>query len=759
MRRWIALLLVLALLPIPAAFAREASVPRPITEAEYAAVDLLWDKLETVTQKATRQVPLDAMVAAIEADPLYVEGSLQWQGTEHFTFETTVGVACAWSSRIEELARSVVPYTGEETPEYETISYGIPGATGAKDVYVFQPYYGIDSSFTTQYQTEGQAIAEATGGTYHLFTKTAATIDAIADAMGKGAVVIFDSHGDTDYAGANEDYTSGATTSYLLLQTGTGLTDEDYAIDNGTRHAYYYGSFQGMRYYAVDGTCIANHMDRPAPGNLLWMAICLSMATDGLYAPLQEQGVAVAYGYSQSVTFGGDYCWEGCFWDEMRKGVAVKDAIATMKEKYGCWDCSPQIYAANGWARDRYYCGNLAQAQKNRAAFPIVVSAEDLYPGHGNVDNLQTVNSTWNLYSSPLPVIYYLTSESNDENLGTVTQQDNVVIASPKENYYACGWTLTPENSAKVLREGNVFTVSEPTKDCCLTIEFREKEEAVIHFSVPEGCSKDSLTAYTGDTVMLTAPEGAPLGNAYSYEFLGWAMEPLADTAEVPFYLTDTYMPLSAETTLYALYTYTLDETVYYTTELSVRDCPSEDFVDIPEGIWYHEAVDYVLAKGLMKGVSADSFDPDGQLTRAMLATILYRISGAPESGAHPFTDVAEGLWYSEAIAWAYENGVVNGIDGVTFAPNAPVTRQQAAAMLYRYACLVESDVTAQGDLSQFRDADRIAEYAKQPLSWAVGAGIINGVGNERLDPEGTATRAQIAKIIYQWLEFSQVGG
>ena len=171
--------------------------------------------------------------------------------------------------------------------------------------------------------------------------------------MEQGAVVIFDSHGDTDYA-VGEDYTTGATTSYLLLQTGAGLTDEDYAIDNGTYHAYYYGRYGGMYYYAVDGTCIRNHMDKTASHSLLWMAICLSMATDGLHKPLMEQGIDVAYGYSQSVTFGGDYCWEACFWENMCDGAMVKDAIAAMKEKYGSWDYSPQIYSANGWYRDEY---------------------------------------------------------------------------------------------------------------------------------------------------------------------------------------------------------------------------------------------------------------------------------------------------------------------------------------------------------------------------------------------------------------------
>ena len=761
MKRWIALILVFALLPIPGAFAagvadREQSA-RLITETDYAAVDAMWQELEAAEERAVRshKSAMEAVASAVEENSLYREGTLRWQGTEHFTFETTVGVTCAWSMRIKELSRSVTPWEGEKMPGYVRSSYGTSYTATGRDVYVFQPYYGIDSSFTTQYQTEGQAIAAALGSTCHLYTQTAATVDAIADAMEQGAVVIFDSHGDTDYA-RGEDYTSGATTSYLLLQTGAGLTEADYANDNGTYHAYYYGKYQSMYYYAVDGTCIANHMEKAAPDNLLWMAICLSMATDGLHAPLMEKGVAVAYGYSQSVTFGGDYCWEACFWNEMRTGAQVKEAVAEMKERYGAWDCSVEIYEANGWPIDYYCCTSASQARQKRAAFPIVVSAQDPYPGHGKVDDVQTVYSNWTLFGART---YVLTSRSNDESLGTVSQNGHVVVAIPKENAYVSGWRLEPANGAKVSQNGNEFTVTEMTDNCCLTVEFRAKETAVVNYSVPEGCWKESMSCFIGDVFPLTPPEGKPVADAHHYAFLGWALETVADTAEEPVYLTELYVAEQPVSTLYALYTYTLDGVPYYTTELVMKSCPSARFADVPLNIWYHDAVDFVLENGLMNGVSDRYFEPDSQLTRGMLTTILYRMSGAPAGGSHPFTDVPDGLWYSNAVAWAYENQVVNGMDADTFAPDAAITRQQAATMLYRYARLIGADTSAAGDLSQFRDKDRIAPYAEAPMAWAVGAGMINGVGNGMLDPEGTATRAQIAKIIYEWLKNSQSGG
>ena len=224
-------------------------------------------------------------------------------------------------------------------------------------------------------------------------------------------MVIFDSHGDTDYYTSTGDYTSRANTSYLCLQNGEGITDADKTTVTGEfgsyKHAYYAGSSSdGMRIYCVDGTAIANHMHTAAPNSLLWMAICLGMATDGMNAPLHSAGVEVVYGYSQSVTFAADYRWEAYFWDKMIEGANVKDAIAYMKLKGGYKDVYENTYPA----------------------YPIVVSSEDAYPGHGNVDAKQEVNSTWTLFLQ-----YTVTAFCNDTNLGTVSVSGNVITATPAE--------------------------------------------------------------------------------------------------------------------------------------------------------------------------------------------------------------------------------------------------------------------------------------------------------------------------------------
>ena len=148
---------------------------------------------------------------------------------------------------------------------------------------------------------------------------------------------------------------------------------------------------------------------------------------------------------------------------------------------------------------------------------------------------------------------------------------------------------------------------------------------------------------------------------------------------------------------------------------LHSRECYLLRYTDTDVDAWYHEALDFAVGSGYMGGVAADRFDPEGTLTRAMLATILYRMSGET-GGSHPFTDVPANEWYADAVAWAYTAGVVNGTGPTLFSPQEPVTREQTAAMLYRYAAHMGEDTKPQGNLSAFRDAEEISEYAKIAL-------------------------------------------
>ena len=176
-------------------------------------------------------------------------------------------------------------------------------------------------------------------------------------------------------------------------------------------------------------------------------------------------------------------------------------------------------------------------------------------------------------------------------------------------------------------------------------------------------------------------------------------------------------------------------------------------FTDVSETDWFHDAVQYAYENGLMDGVGDGQFAPNATTNRAMVVTILYRLAGEPAvSGQSDFTDVADGLWYTDAVAWAAEKGIVNGISATEFAPSGDLTREQLATVLYRYAEGMGYDVSAQADLSGFPDADQIQSYATQALSWAVAEGLLQGFEDDSLQPGGTATRAQIATILMRFL-------
>ena len=177
-------------------------------------------------------------------------------------------------------------------------------------------------------------------------------------------------------------------------------------------------------------------------------------------------------------------------------------------------------------------------------------------------------------------------------------------------------------------------------------------------------------------------------------------------------------------------------------------------FADVKEGDWYYECVAYVFQQGLMTGTSDTAFSPNLTTTRGMIVTILYRMEGSPEPpGWAPFADVPQGKYYAHPVAWAAWNGIVNGKTATTFAPEEPITREQLAAILYRYAKFKGYDVSAQGDLSQFTDRGRIRAYALEAMSWANAEGLITGKGKGILDPGGPATRAQVAAILQRFCQ------
>ena len=177
-------------------------------------------------------------------------------------------------------------------------------------------------------------------------------------------------------------------------------------------------------------------------------------------------------------------------------------------------------------------------------------------------------------------------------------------------------------------------------------------------------------------------------------------------------------------------------------------------FTDISEKDWFYGDVMFVYENGLMLGTSKTLFSPHGTAMRGMMATILWRMEGSPvPKGKNSFTDVEVGKWYADAITWTTENGIFAGYGKDKFCPDDPITREQLAAIFYRYADYKGYDLTVKGDLDKFKDADKITDYAKTAMQWAVGSGLVKGKSGNQLDPQGTATRAEIAAMLHRFIE------
>lgn len=201
-----------------------------------------------------------------------------------------------------------------------------------------------------------------------------------------------------------------------------------------------------------------------------------------------------------------------------------------------------------------------------------------------------------------------------------------------------------------------------------------------------------------------------------------------------------TSVKLDANTTVYAKWT-----------EAPVSGLP---FGDVKSGDWFYNDVKYVYDKGMMAGTAADVFAPNATTTRAMIVTILYRLEGSPAvTGTSAFVDVPAGQWYTDAVNWAAANQIVKGTSATTFAPNDSITREQMAAILYRYAQYKGYDVTKKADLSGYSDNGQVSAYAKDALAWANAAKLINGVTNTTLAPQGNATRAQVSAILHRFCD------
>ncbi len=325
---------------------------------------------------------------------------------------------------------------------------------------------------------------------------------------------------------------------------------------------------------------------------------------------------------------------------------------------------------------------------------------------------------------------------------------------TPNDTTDSLAWTSSDPTVATVDQNGVVTAVAPgqatitaqagtASATCTVTVERPYVPPANPNYRIDvtttEGgtVDKDPAAAKAGETVTLTpAPEeGYQVGTVTVTDRFGDAVE-VTENAD-------------------GTYTFTMPNGQVKVAVTFVESQPEPlPFTDVNEGDWFHDAVRYVYDNGLMDGVGDGQFAPNATTTRAQLVTILYRLAGEPDvSGQSDFTDVAAGQWYTDAVLWAAEKGIVNGISDTEFAPSGDLTREQLATILYRYAEGMGYDVSTQADLSGFPDAGDIQSYATEALSWAVAEGLLQGFEDDSLQPGGTATRAQIATILMRFCE------
>ena len=412
MKKTISILLtVLMLVTAVPISAQAADRPRydadtPCLERDLPHGDALWQEIyeleKALPEKAEAEdyaAVTEKVEAAVRSSREVAEGSVFIDG-DTLNWETLDGMAHRYSP---QLRAEINGYAGEaaEKPSavqkaVESIGAGAEDATGfgsttAKNIAVFEPYYGLSSdNWNNCDEALIKSLANLTGGTYSTYLSTNATIEALADALESCAVVIVNTHGSVDKRGAMND-TSMSNTSYLTLLDGTGITSADCEWESGRcgefRHAFNGGSppeAPGQDVYFIDGTAIANHMDKTSPNTLLWMDSCLTMATDGLAAPLRDKGVGVVLGYSKPISSAGGGVYKNFFFDSLQKGEPVTEAAAYMKRMSG-----------SSW--DPVYKVTESEAVAAGIAFPVFVSSIDSYPGQYNVDGVQTVMSGWRL--------------------------------------------------------------------------------------------------------------------------------------------------------------------------------------------------------------------------------------------------------------------------------------------------------------------------------------------------------------------------
>ena len=320
------------------------------------------------------------------------------------------------------------------------------------------------------------------------------------------------------------------------------------------------------------------------------------------------------------------------------------------------------------------------------------------------------------------------------------------LTATPNSGYRFAGWISSDGGSfADASSARTTFTM--PAKDTTITANWKKKSSGGsvffwdLKFDTNGGSKIDTVTEWEYSTIDLD--EYVP--KKEGYKFVGWyADEDLTKKID------EVY--LTKDTTVYAKWEKIEEEVPEEPEEVEeTEETETISFKDVKENDWFYEAVSYAVENGLMSGMSEDIFAPNTPLTREMLAVVLYNVEEQPESTeANTFTDVKGDMWYTDAILWANENGIVAGYDNGAYGVGDLITREQFAAILYRYAQFKGYDVSIGADTNilSYADAFAISEYAYPAMQWACGAGIMSGNDDGTLNPQGKATRAEAAAML-----------
>ena len=363
----------------------------------------------------------------------------------------------------------------------------------------------------------------------------------------------------------------------------------------------------------------------------------------------------------------------------------------------------------------------------------------------------------WGQGSNDMPVL-----TSNHPKDVTYTVPVCVTIQMPdgtsEQGYTTARSTLATYPSGYVFFEDDKYTIwidkATKTYEKDTVIYAKEKKNSSgggsvffwdLKFDTNGGSKIDTVTEWEYSTIDLD--EYVP--EKEGYKFVGWYADKDLDKKIDEVYLTE-------DTTVYAKWEKIAEEVSEEPEEVEkTEETETISFKDVKENDWFYDAVSYAVENGLMSGMSEDIFAPNTPLTREMLAVVLYNVEGQPEgTEANTFTDVKGDMWYTDAILWANENGIVAGYDNGAYGVGDLITREQFATILYRYAQFKGYDTTQGGmAVREFSDYENISDYARPAMAWAVNAGIMGGMDDGTLMPQGKATRAEAATMLMNFCE------